>query len=100
MGTCSACATSRALASQIAVEKSRLEFRICEYAVRSIASPISCTIASSRCWITDTVMRSIIRCSPHSLSGVLALHAENAIGSHTPFEALQLELADELGVDR
>mgnify|MGYP003576780217 CR=1 FL=1 len=30
IGTCSACAISRPLRSQIAVEKSRLEFRICE----------------------------------------------------------------------
>src|SRR5439155_661248 len=58
IGTCSACATSRALASQIAVEKSRLEFRICEYAVRSIASPISCTIASKRWVRTETVTGS------------------------------------------
>ena len=28
--------------------------------MRSIASPISWTIASKRCWITDTVMRSIM----------------------------------------
>src|SRR5262245_15413426 len=58
MGTCSACATSRPSASQRAVEKSRLELRICEYEVRSIASPISCTIASSRCWMTETVIGS------------------------------------------
>src|SRR5215831_11792038 len=58
IGTCSACAASRPWPSKTAVEKSRLEFRICEYAVRSIASPISCTMDSSRCWMTDTVMRS------------------------------------------
>src|SRR5437879_9632700 len=45
IGTCSAWATSRAWPSQIAVEKSRLEVRICEYAVRSIASPLSPTMA-------------------------------------------------------
>src|SRR3989475_9889093 len=50
MGTCSAWATSRAWPSQMAVEKSRLELRICEYAVRSIASPISSTMAEKR-WV-------------------------------------------------
>src|SRR5215471_21366247 len=53
IGTCSACAISRPSRSQIAVEKSRLELRICEYEVRSIASPISSTIASRRCWMTE-----------------------------------------------
>src|SRR5437867_1248624 len=59
IGTCSACAISRAWASQSAVEKSRLELRICEYAVRSMASPISWTIASRRCVSTDTVTGSV-----------------------------------------
>src|SRR3989441_8994284 len=58
IGTCSACATSRAPAAQIAVEKSRLELRICEYAVRSIASPISCTMDSKRWVRTLTVIGS------------------------------------------
>src|SRR6266567_3431293 len=58
IGTCSACATSRAPASQIAVEKSRLELRICEYAVRSMASPISCTMDSKRWVRTLTVIGS------------------------------------------
>src|SRR6266571_6933660 len=72
MGTCSACATSRALASQSAVEKSRLEFRICEYAVRSIASPISWTIASKRCCRTETVIGSSIVRTVYSERVVLA----------------------------
>src|SRR5438034_8632421 len=59
IGTCSACAISRAWASQSAVEKSRLELRIWEYAVRSMASPISWTIASRRCVSTDTVTGSV-----------------------------------------
>src|SRR2546428_13481583 len=58
IGTCSACATSRAPASQIAVEKSRLELRICEYAVRSIASPISSTMAEKRWVRTEMVTGS------------------------------------------
>jgi hypothetical protein len=60
MGTWSACATRRAWLSQMAVEKSRLELRICEYAVRSIASPISSTMAEKRWVSTDTVMGSIM----------------------------------------
>jgi hypothetical protein len=36
---------SRPSRSEIAVEKLRLELRICEYEVRSIASPISSAIA-------------------------------------------------------
>src|SRR5437773_2396405 len=43
---------------QISVEKSRLEFRICEYAVRSMASPISCTMDSKRWVRTLTVIGS------------------------------------------
>src|SRR2546423_1389754 len=58
IGTCSAWATSRAWPSQIAVEKSRLELRICEYAVRSIASPISSTMAAKRCVRTEMVTGS------------------------------------------
>src|SRR5215475_7605769 len=58
MGTCSACAARRPWPSKTAVEKSRLELRICEEAVRSMASPISCTMDSRRCWMTETVMRS------------------------------------------
>src|SRR5947207_11407003 len=42
----------------MAVEKSRLELRICEYAVRSIASPISCTMDSKRWVRTLTVIGS------------------------------------------
>src|SRR5438477_2474941 len=55
---CSAWATSRPPGSVTAVEKSRLEFRICEYEVRSSTSPISWTIASSRSPTTDTVTGS------------------------------------------
>src|SRR2546425_12810022 len=58
MGTCSAWATSRAWPSQMAVEKSRLELRICEYAVRSIASPISSTMAEKRWVRTEMVTGS------------------------------------------
>src|SRR2546422_11616342 len=58
MGTCSAWATSRAWPSQMAVEKSRLELRICEYAVRSIASPISSTMAEKRWVRTEMVVGS------------------------------------------
>src|SRR6266478_1685819 len=58
IGTCSAWATRRAWPSQIAVEKSRLELRICEYAVRSIASPISSTMAEKRCVRTEMVTGS------------------------------------------
>src|SRR5207244_9153040 len=58
IGTCSAWATRRAWPSQIAVEKSRLELRICEYAVRSIASPISSTMAEKRCVRTEMVSGS------------------------------------------
>src|SRR3546814_327655 len=57
-GICSAWATGGASAPQIAVEKSRLELRICENAVRSIASPISSTMPVRRCWITETVIGS------------------------------------------
>src|ERR1039458_7782551 len=60
MGTCSACATSLPVASEIAVEKPRLEFRICEYEVRNIASPISSTIACNQCRITDAVIGSTV----------------------------------------
>src|SRR5262245_36489497 len=60
MGTCSAWATRRAPWSHTAVEKSRLELRICEYAVRSMASPISTTIDSKRWVRTETVIGSII----------------------------------------
>src|SRR2546428_12494890 len=42
----------------MAVEKSRLEFRICEYAVRSIASPISSTMAEKRWVRTEMVTGS------------------------------------------
>src|SRR5580704_4327634 len=58
IGTCSAWAISLPSRSQMAVEKSRLELRICEYEVRSIASPISSTIASRRCWMTETMTGS------------------------------------------
>src|SRR3989440_8603359 len=58
IGTCSAWATRRAWPSQMAVEKSRLEFRICEYAVRSIASPISSTMAEKRWVRTEMVTGS------------------------------------------
>jgi hypothetical protein len=57
----------------MAIEKSRLELRICENDVRSIASPISSTMPVRRCWITDTVMAStgvVVRCGP--LSPVLS----------------------------
>ena len=54
----SAWATSSPFASVIAVEKSRLEFRIWENEVRSIASPISSTMPTRRCWTTDTVIGS------------------------------------------
>src|SRR5262249_10139667 len=37
-----------------------LELRIWEYAVRSIASPISCTMASRRCVRTETVTGSLM----------------------------------------
>src|ERR1700761_9108183 len=57
-GMWSACAISRDCTSQIASEKSRLELRICEYDVRSMASPISATIELSRCWTTERVMGS------------------------------------------
>ena len=67
IGTCSACAISRPLRSQIAVEKSRLELRIWEYDVRSIASPISSTMACSRCCTTETVTGSTV-------SATLCLH--------------------------
>ncbi|MGY4230725.1 hypothetical protein ACVMIH_008086 [Bradyrhizobium sp. USDA 4503] len=56
----SACAISRPLVSQIASEKSRLELRICEYEVRSMASPISFTIDDRRCWTTERVIGSIL----------------------------------------
>src|SRR4029453_14257358 len=78
MGTCSAWATRRAWASQMAVEKSRLELRICEYAVRSIASPISCTMASKRCVSTDTVMGSIMMAS-HQPTADVDLGRERAV---------------------
>src|SRR5512145_636587 len=54
----------------MAVEKSRLEFRICEYAVRSIASPISWTMASRRWVRTDTVMGSIMGSSEEPAADV------------------------------
>src|SRR4051812_46582780 len=38
------------------MEKSRLEFSICEYEVRSIASPISATIELRRGWMTERVI--------------------------------------------
>ena len=44
--------------SHTAIEKSLLELRICEYDVRSIASPISATIELSRCWTTERVIGS------------------------------------------
>ena len=59
-GMCSACATRRPVAPQIAVEKSRLELRICEKEVRSIASPISSTMPLRRCWTTETVIGSTL----------------------------------------
>src|ERR1700743_3130172 len=59
-GMWSACAISRDCTSQIASEKSRLELRICEYDVRSMASPISATIELSRCWTTERVMGSTV----------------------------------------
>src|SRR5882724_1109772 len=58
IGTCSAWAMRRPSRSQMPVEKSRLELRICEYEVRSIASPISSTMARRRCWTTETVIGS------------------------------------------
>ena len=42
------------------MEKSRDELRICEYAVRSIASPISSAMALSRFCRTATVMGSVM----------------------------------------
>ena len=63
IGTCSAWAIRRPSASHSAVEKSRLELMICEYEVRSIASPISSAIACSRWRTTETVMGSTPSCA-------------------------------------
>ena len=57
-GMYSAWATSSPFASVIAVEKSRLELRICENEVRSMASPISSTMPTRRCCTTETVIGS------------------------------------------
>src|SRR6267378_2640761 len=94
IGTCSAWATRRAWPSQIAVEKSRLELRICEYAVRSIASPISSTMAEKRCvrteMVTGTSMRAVYAASgqvrdPHHVRperAVLERAIQHAVGRH------------------
>src|SRR3984957_18336172 len=76
IGTCSAWAMRRPPRSQIAVEKSRLELRICEYEVRSIASPISSTMACSRCCTTETVTGStsatLVSCCFHRQGNSMA----------------------------
>ena len=84
-GMWSACAISRDFTSQIASEKSRLELRICEYDVRSMASPISATIALSRCWTTARVMGS----TDADMSDILGL-------IHWPATASNLLLARRL----
>ena len=55
----SAYATSRHCRSINAMEKSRDKLRICEWAVRGIASPISSAMAFSRFCSTATVIGSV-----------------------------------------
>src|ERR671936_2565805 len=52
----------------MAVEKSRLELRICEYAVRSIASPISSTIAENR-WVRTEIVTGSSMTAVYAASG-------------------------------
>src|SRR6266850_481048 len=93
IGTWSAWATSRARASQMAVEKSRLELRIWEYAVRSIASPISSTMAEKRWVRTEIVTGS-------SMQAVYAASGQVGDPEHVRAQRAVLERAIQHAVGR